>query len=212
MHIQFTHLAAVPGLLACDWCGGVATDAADHARWHYRNESRGVGDASATGPSYGVGESLEIVVGPVAAAPGYGAALTDEQAVAHGLLPDPDAEAAGTLANVRLLDGSYPFAVPVHSVPVTGSYTAAAPHSPVVGDWLRDLREVARARAAVKHGTGATLDHVLEELAAMEPEVEQQFADERDDAAVSDAMRTQGASAAQITREMELRREQRRPE
>lgn len=56
----------------CTWCGSVASDRTRHAQWHWGNESRSIGDASASG--------LSITTEP---------ALTVETEPAAELLPDP---------------------------------------------------------------------------------------------------------------------------
>lgn len=120
----------------------------------------------------------------------------DVNRAAVGLRPATSREDHDRMARIT----PHPFPAPARAVPTTqelldtesfrrlrlgewvreepGGRSGESGYSTVVGHWLRDLREVARARAAAKHGTAATLDHVLEELDAMGPEVEQQFAEQ----------------------------------
>lgn len=161
MHIQFTRITGSM-LLECGWCSGAAVDAAEHARWHWRVEGRSVGDASAAGPTYGVGEPLTVAV--AAAAPlasGYGGTLREEALDVLGLLlPE---------------SGTHPFPVPVHAVPqersigpqpwtepVTGARRDVDPGQPLSES--RGPLQEAENRAVAKYGGAATQAHVWEEL------------------------------------------------
>lgn len=100
MYIEFRTVLPGEVLWACSICCSPALDRGEHAAWHRRNEDCGIGDASSTGPAYAVREPSS----------GYGAALTDRQAVAHGLLADTGPQEVRSL---QLMDGSHPFAAPV---------------------------------------------------------------------------------------------------
>jgi hypothetical protein len=92
-------------VLECGRCGALVTDTARHTDWHR-----------------GLEGGLETSIG-------HGAVLSEDQAVEHGLVPDPEYTAPPTSSEVareeerlRKLTGQrnlrlYPFPAPVHAVP-----------------------------------------------------------------------------------------------
>lgn len=117
-------------VLECGRCGALVTDTARHADWHTALEG------------------------------GHGAVLSEDQAVEHGLVPDPEypvpptsSEVAREEERLRRITGRrdlrlYPFPAPVHAVPsvfmeAVYSHELAQdrPASQALDASLRDLSE-----------------------------------------------------------------------
>jgi hypothetical protein len=102
-------------VLECGRCGALVTDTALHTDWHRGFEEGSLETSSGHG-------SLET-------SSGHGAVLSEDQAVEHGLIPDPErtvpptsSEVAREEERLRRITGRrdlrlYPFPAPVHAVP-----------------------------------------------------------------------------------------------